>query len=155
MGELSLWVFCLNWDLWNELEISRGKLAPGEERVPWRAPVTKKRCLVTQRTEFWTGVAIRPELERSVWTISWGQWGATEGFIGTVIRCALQNVHAGCTVGWRDRKQDHQMQKFMMMVAWISVITVGTGDKNHNDKYLISSYYSSDPIVSALHVYLI
>lgn len=47
------------------------------------------------------------------------------------------------------------MQKFMMMVAWISVITVGTGDKNNNDKYLISSYYSSDPIVSALRVYLI
>lgn len=59
-----------------------------------------------------------------------------------------------------------QMQKFMMMVAWMSAKTVGTremggferfgtGDNGNNDKYLISSYYSPDPTVSALHVILI
>lgn len=49
-GGACLWVFCLSWNLWNELEISRGKLANGEERAPWRVPVTKV-SLVIQRTE--------------------------------------------------------------------------------------------------------
>lgn len=59
------------------------------------------------------------------------------------------------------------MQKFMMMVAQIWVITVGTremggfekfrtGNKNNNDEHSISFtllllYISPDPILNALH----
>lgn len=59
-----------------------------------------------------------------------------------------------------------QMQTFTVMVAGILTIAVGKremgvfekfwkGNNNNKDKYLMSSYYVADLVVSTLHVYLV
>ena len=155
-GGAFLWVFCLSWDLWNELELSRGKLVSGEERPPWRVPVTKI-SVVIQRAE--CGSMDRSSGQTWVAEVSLDHILKAVGSHWRVYQnsdqlCTSESshwLHCGVIRQEAGPPRRSQMQKFMMMVAQIWVITAGTremggfekfrtGNKNNNDEYSISSY---------------
>lgn len=107
-GELSLWVFCLSWDLQDELEIPGGSGPVGEREFPGGTQWWKRAScfggLEAAPSFYWEGGSETWALEVSVDHILRAV-GTAGGFVGIVISVHIRMLtQAALCGGWWDGK---------------------------------------------------